>query len=194
VDGDWSAAAFFLAAVAVAGGAVEMGPLDPASRQGDRVAVRVLIESGLDAQWAGDRLKVRGPVTAPVVADLEQAPDLFPALAAVAACAPPGSRFSGLAHLQHKESDRLGVMVENLRRLGAGCVLDGDRLELNETIETLADSPRSVTAAGDHRVAMAMAVAALGAGPLEVDDGSCVSKSFPGFWPVWAALTRTASS
>jgi 3-phosphoshikimate 1-carboxyvinyltransferase len=49
-----------------------------------------------------------------------------------------------------------------------------------------------VTAAGDHRVAMAMAVAALAAGPLTVDDGSCVGKSFPGFWAAWEGLVAGA--
>jgi 3-phosphoshikimate 1-carboxyvinyltransferase len=45
-----------------------------------------------------------------------------------------------------------------------------------------------VTAAGDHRIAMAMAVAALGGGPLELDDPHCVTKSFPRFWEVWDRL------
>lgn len=194
VEGDWSAAAFFLAAAAVAGGTVDIGPLDPASRQGDRVAVRVLADAGLDVQWTeAKRLAIRGPVTAPLFADLEDAPDLFPALVAVAVCAPPGSKFSGLAHLQHKESDRLSVMVSNLRSLGARFTVDGRNLEVSESLHATADAPRRVTAAADHRIAMAMAVAALGAGPLELDDGACVRKSFPDFWSLWTSLTGTAS-
>ncbi|MCP3859188.1 MAG: 3-phosphoshikimate 1-carboxyvinyltransferase, partial [Phycisphaeraceae bacterium] len=118
VEGDWSAAAFVLAAVAVAGGEVELGPLDPASRQGDRAVLRILADAGLDVDWIDDRVIARGPVNAPIFADLRHTPDLFPALAVAAACAPPGSRFSGLDHLKHKESDRLTVMVENLERLG----------------------------------------------------------------------------
>ena len=51
VEGDWSAAAFVLAAVAVAGGEVEVGPLDPASRQGDRAVTRILADAGLDVDW-----------------------------------------------------------------------------------------------------------------------------------------------
>ena len=192
VEGDWSAAAFVLAAVAVAGGEVELGPLDPASRQGDRAVLRILADAGLDVEWIGERMLARGPVTAPIFADLRHTPDLFPALAVAAACAPPGSRFSGLDHLKHKESDRLTVMVENLERLGASLKADGTEFEVVETLDPCLESKPKVTAAGDHRIAMAMAVAALVAGPLELDDPHCVSKSFPTFWAVWDGLVGVA--
>jgi len=188
VEGDWSAAAFFLAAAAVAGGGVDVGPLEPASHQGDRQVVRILADAGLEVGWTGNRLSARGPVKAPLIADLEHSPDLFPALVVVAACASPGSRFSGIDHLAHKESDRLAVMVHNLGRLGAEFALDGPRLVVKKTLRTDRESTRDVTAAGDHRIAMAMAVAALGAGPLALDDADCVSKSFPGFWNTWEGL------
>ena len=188
VEGDWSAAAFVLAAVAVAGGEVELGPLDPASRQGDRAVLKILADAGLDVDWIDDRVIARGPVTAPILADLRHTPDLFPALAVAAACAPPGSRFSGLDHLKHKESDRLTVMVENLERLGARLKVDRAELEVEKTLDPRSGSMPRVTAAGDHRIAMAMAVAALISGPLELDDPHCVSKSFPTFWMVWDRL------
>jgi 3-phosphoshikimate 1-carboxyvinyltransferase len=191
VEGDWSAAAFFLAAVAVAGGEVEIASLDPASRQGDRAAVRILADAGLEVDWLGRSLRARGPVIASLSADLGQTPDLFPALAAVAACAPPGSRFSGLDHLKHKESDRLMVMKDNLERLGARLMIRGSELEVEKTVDEASSAPRAVTAAGDHRIAMAMAVAALGAGPLELDDPASVTKSFPRFWKTWEELLST---
>lgn len=188
VEGDWSAAAFILAAVAVAGGEVDIGPLDQASHQGDRAVVRTLADAGLDVDWKGDRLVARGPITAPLFADLRQTPDLFPALVSVAACSPPGSRFSGLEHLQHKESDRLTVMVDNLERLGARIMVRDFELTVEEAIDPSPGSLPQVTAANDHRIAMAAAVVALAAGPLELDDPSCVTKSFPRFWDVWDRL------
>jgi 3-phosphoshikimate 1-carboxyvinyltransferase len=193
VEADWSAAAFFICGAALAGGTVDIGPLDALSLQGDREILPMLVEAGLRVGWNDDRLLVRGPITAPITADLTNCPDLFPALVAVAACVPPGSRFSGLDHLVHKESDRLGVMVENLGRLGAECVIEGDRLEVRHGLETRVGAPRDVTAAGDHRIAMAMAVAALGAGPLHLDDGECASKSFPAFWEDWHRLIDSVS-
>ncbi len=192
VEGDWSAAAFFLAAVAITGGSIDVGPLGAGSLQGDREVVPILVEAGLEVEWTGNRLVALGPVTAPLNADVEHCPDLFPALVAVAACAPPGSRFTGLDHLAHKESDRLTVMIENLGRLGAAFSFDGPNLLVRERLHTSHVAPRDVTAAGDHRIAMAMAVTALGAGPLHLDDGDCVSKSYPGFWVDWDKLIRPA--
>lgn len=194
VEGDWSAAAFILAAVAVTGGEVQVHPLNPASRQGDRAVVKILADAGLDVDWNVDGLIARGPVTAPIFADLRHTPDLFPALAAAAACAPPGSRFSGLDHLKHKESDRLTVMVENLERLGAKLRVEGSELEVEETLSPGSGSAPGVTAAGDHRIAMAMAVAALAAGPLELDNPDCVGKSFPTFWEAWDRLLAESES
>ena len=193
IEGDWSAAAFTLAAVAVAGGTVHVGPLAPASLQGDRKVVEILRRAGLEITWHGNRLVARGPVTAPVVADLEHCPDLFPALVAIAACGPPGSTFTGLDHLAHKESDRLTVMIENLRRLGAGLGFEGPKLVIQQSLHRTLGFRRDVTAARDHRIAMAMAVAALGAGPLRLDDGACVSKSYPGFWNDWDLLMQQTS-
>ena len=190
VEGDWSAAAFALAAAAVAGGRIAVGPLHRASRQGDRAIVEILGGAGLDLGWEGDRLVAHGPLTRPIVADLGHTPDLFPALAAVAACVPPGSRMSGLEHLAYKESDRLRTMVENLGRLGAELEVTHSTLVVVSSLERIAGPPRPVVAAGDHRIAMAMAVAALGGGTLALDDGSCVAKSFPDFWDMWARLTE----
>ena len=188
VEGDWSAAAFVVAAVAVAGGSVDLGPLDLRSRQGDRAVLGMLSRAGLDIEEKTDRLRVLGPARAPLVADLGDSPDLFPALVVVGAAGPPGSRFSGLDHLQHKESNRLAVMVDNLQRLGARVRVSGSSLSIDAPMRREPDIQRAVTAAGDHRIAMAMAVAALAAGPLELDDPSCVAKSFPGFWDMWDRL------
>lgn len=189
IEGDWSAAAFSLAAVAVAGGEVVVYPLDPTSRQGDRALLGILERAGLQTSWDGDRLLVSGPARSAVEADLTDTPDLFPALAVVAAVAEPGSRLVGLDNLRHKESDRLTVMVENLRVLGADLSIEGSRAIFGRPIGGGFEQPPRVTAAGDHRIAMAMAVAALAAGPLELDDADCVSKSFPGFWGLWEHLT-----
>ncbi len=87
--------------------------------------------------------------------------------------------------------DRLSVMVDNLRRLGAGLSVEETRLVVETPMHRDFSVPPAVTAAGDHRIAMAMAVAALAAGPLDLDDPSCVGKSFPGFWAMWDTLTNT---
>ena len=188
VEGDWSAVAFFVAAVAVAGGSLGITPLDLRSVQGDRAVLGLLEEAGLRWSAIAGGVRVEDRVVRPFRADLSDTPDLFPALAVVAAAAPPGSVLEGLEHLRHKESDRLGVMVENLRRCGARVEADGRSFRVTGSLGRL-ESPVAVRAAGDHRIAMAMAVAALATGPLELDDASCVGKSFPDFWKQWDRVT-----
>jgi 3-phosphoshikimate 1-carboxyvinyltransferase len=109
----------------------------------------------------------------------------------VAAAGPAGSCLSGLEHLQHKESDRLAVMVGNLGRLGAAIETAGPSITIRAPMKRGGAVGTPVTAAADHRVAMAMAVAALAAGTLELDDDECVVKSFPGFWNMWRQLTAS---
>ncbi len=187
VEGDWSAAAFFVAAAAVTGGEVTVRPLDLESLQGDRVVLPLAARAGLRWEEMPGGVVVRGGALRPFSADLADAPDLFPALAVIAAAAPPGSVLTGLEHLRHKESDRLSVMVENLARCGAACEADGASFRVRRSLAAL-ERPVDVTAAGDHRIAMAMAAAALVTGSLILDDAACVAKSFPAFWEQWEAV------
>ncbi len=194
VEGDWSAAAFPIAAAAVAGGWVAVPGLDRSSAQGDRIICNILADAGMIFEWFGDRLVAKGPITEPIFADLGASPDVFPALAAVAACRVPGSKLKGLGNLLHKESSRLQVMATNLRTLGARVVVDEETFEVEKTVDRREDLLRPVQAADDHRIAMAMAVTALEAGPLELDSPSSVAKSFPDFWRLWNALLRGEES
>ncbi len=194
VEGDWSAMAFAAAAVAAAGGSVTIGPLSSASSQGDRAICAILESAGLELGFSGEELEISGRMTRAFEADLTATPDLFPALVVVAAAGPAGSVLAGIEHLKHKESDRLTVMVENLGRLGAVFDLGPTSLVVRRGIERNHPGVVGVTAANDHRVAMAMAVAALVAGELELDDGSCVGKSYPGFWNMWDTLVDGGGS
>lgn len=190
VEGDWSAAAFAGAAVAVAGGAITVSPLSARSSQGDRALCGVLQRAGLEIGISGEELKISGRMTRPFEADLTDTPDLFPALAVVAATGPVGSKLTGLDHLKHKESDRLSVMVENLDRLGARFEAGSSSIRVYQGVRRHDPGAIEVTAADDHRIAMAMAVAALAVGELDLDDDRCVAKSFPDFWRMWDGLVR----
>jgi len=194
VEGDWSAVAFAAAAVAVAGGAVTVGPLSAASSQGDRAVCAILERAGLEVGFSGEQVRFSGRAERPFEADLTDTPDLFPALAVVAAAAPAGSVLSGLDHLKHKESDRLTVMVENLGRLGAVFETGPSDVRVVRGVDRQRRGVEAVTSAGDHRIAMAMAVAALVVGDLELDDASCVGKSFPDFWRMWDRLIASGSA
>jgi len=152
------------------------------------VVCDIVSDGGVAVSSSESGVVVHGPAIKPLDASLEHAPDLFPALSVVAASGPPGSVLRGLDHLKHKESDRLTVMVRNLRSLGAEIEVTDSTFRVTRPMDERPDQCRSVIAAADHRIAMAMAIAALHAGPLDLDDPECVAKSYPGFWDAWRIL------
>lgn len=188
VEGDWSAAAFFLCAAGMRDSIIEIEGLSLGSNQGDRALCEILQDAGVEISDTDTGVRVVGPTRRGLDADLTDTPDLFPALAALAGSIDHRSMFRGLEHLKHKESDRLAVMIANLRELGATLEMEGESLLFHRAVRVELDEKRQVTAAEDHRIAMAMAVTALAAGPLNLDDGNCVQKSFPGFWQQWEVL------
>ena len=110
--------------------------------------------------------------------------DEFPVLFVAAAAAEGVSEFSGLAELRHKESDRIGVMVTGLRRLGI-VVEEGDDWV---RIEGGTLNGGDIDSHGDHRIAMAFAVgAAVAEAPVTIANASQIATSFPDFLPLAAA-------
>jgi 3-phosphoshikimate 1-carboxyvinyltransferase len=104
--------------------------------------------------------------------------DEFPAIFVAAACARGKTRLRGAEELRVKESDRIQVMAEGLRRLGIGAepTPDGIAIQGGELQGGMVNSY------GDHRIAMSFAMAGLrAAGPIEISDCANVNTSFPGF-------------
>jgi len=186
VPGDWSSAAFPWCAAAVTGGEVTVTNLDMASSQGDRAILGALEAFGCNVK-AGDGIAtVRGGDLRGIRWDLSDTPDMFPALAAVAAHARGETVLSGAAHLRYKESDRIAAMVSELRLMGVdaderpdGAVIRGGRKL----------SGAKVTSLGDHRIEMALVVAGLAAeGATVVDDHESHAVSYPRFLEEFARL------
>ena len=166
VEGDWSNGAFWLAANSL-GSRIELTGLSADSPQGDRGVVDCLKKLEHNC-----------------VIDASQIPDLVPVLA-VAAGAREGTRFTGTHRLRIKESDRLVTTAELIRNLGGRAELEGDELLVYGTGYT----GGSVDAAGDHRIAMAAAVAAtVCSRPVTVLGAEAVSKSYPAFWADYQKL------
>jgi len=158
VEGDWSNAAFFLAAGA------EVDGLDDASAQPDRAIAGMLKAFHAPARTL----------------DVRETPDLLPILAAVAAWTRGETRFTGAARLRIKESDRLRAMAEGIRAVGGIAVEQPDGLTVR------CEKPPEggeVDAAGDHRIAMAFAI--LGTrclAPVTIRGAESVNKSYPAFF------------
>lgn len=178
-DGDWSNAAFFLAAGALTShpDGVTVTGLDPESPQGDKKITELL--QLLDTN--GDR-----------TIDLTDIPDLLPILAVVAATADGVTTFTGGERLRIKESDRLTAVCTLLRSLGARAEETPDGLRVTGT----AGAPLpggTVDAFRDHRIVMAAAVASLRtSGPVTIEGAEAVSKSYPSFFDDFNRLGGTA--
>ena len=97
---------------------------------------------------------------------------------AVALVAPGSSRLTGIAHLRHKESDRIAALAGEASNLGADIETGDDFLAIRPA--PLHGAP--VSAHDDHRIAMAMAVLGLAVPGMELDDPDCVAKSYPRFF------------
>jgi 3-phosphoshikimate 1-carboxyvinyltransferase len=125
----------------------------------------------------------------PVVVQPEEVPGVIDELPALAALATHGGEITvtGAGELRVKESDRISALVTGLRALGA----DAD--ELTDGFHVRASRPLTggvADSAGDHRLAMAFAVAALGAlGPTTILGARAVDISYPGFFDVLGSLT-----
>ena len=98
----------------------------------------------------------------------------------VAALANSPTRITGVGHLRFKESDRLAVTADRLRRLGPGARVEEDAL----VVSPAPLHGGEVDPADDHRTAMAFAVLGLAVGGVTIADPGCVAKSWPGFWDV----------
>lgn len=167
VEGDWSNGAFFLAAKAI-GNDVDITNLDPDSAQGDRMITNIL--SALNQS--------------DVVIDASDIPDLVPILA-VTAGAKNGATFTNIRRLRLKESDRVATVCEMLTRLGAKAEATENTLRIYPTQYHSC----TVDSCGDHRIAMAAAIAATVAdGPVTIIGAQCVSKSYPSFWDEYCRL------
>jgi 3-phosphoshikimate 1-carboxyvinyltransferase len=185
VPGDFSTAAFPLAAGAIAGD-VTVENLPERTAQGDKAVVEILRRFGARVDAEARRVRVRQAPLRGVHVDLSDTPDLFPVLCAVAAHAEGETVLSGAAHLRFKESDRIAAMVANLRRMGVDAEErpDGARIRGGPV-----KGASGLVTEGDHRVLMALAVCGLrAAGPLTLDDHEAYAVSYPAFLQDFAAL------
>jgi len=186
VPGDYSTAAFPLCAGALAG-EVTVRNLPLRSAQGDRAIVDQLRAFGARIDAHGADVTARSAELHGVSLDLSDTPDAFPVLCAVAAHARGETVLSGAKHLRFKESDRIAVMVANLRKLGVECEEreDGAVIRGGKPVR----AARGLVTEGDHRILMALAVCALRAeGPLELDDHDAFKVSYPAFLDDFRAL------
>ena len=192
IEADWSGAAPFLVAGAIFGD-IEVEGLDTQSLQADISIMDILMEAGASmSQLETGAIHVARAPLSPFDTDLNNCPDLFPIVAVLAAFCPGRSNILGVERLRHKETDRAAAVEEMLTQMGVPVTVDGDCM----TVEGMGLSQRlasgnllrggKFTSHADHRMAMALSIAALGASEeVVIDDTACVSKSFPTFFNLY---------
>ncbi len=183
VEGDWSGAAFPLAAGVLAGDVTVTG-LNPDSTQRDKIIVDILRSMGGDVTFAANGVRARKSALRRITADVTDVPDLAPVLSVLMAAAEGNSVMTGVGRLRDKESDRLAAIVENLAAMGVHSETGDDSLTVFGGTLRGGFLARGY---GDHRMVMSAAVAALAVGG-GITDCEAVAKSYPGFFADIAKL------
>lgn len=179
VEGDWSGAAFLLVAGAVAGDIVVKG-LDVFSTQADKAVLQALMDCGCRISIQAEQIEIAKAPLKPFHFDATECPDLFPPLVALAAYCNGKSVIVGTSRLTHKESNRALTLQEEFAKLGVQIDLQDDLMIIHGGTDI---THAVVHSRHDHRIAMACAVAALGAaGEVTIDDAEAVNKSYPDFY------------
>jgi len=188
VEGDWSNAAFWLAAGAIGKQRLTVTSLNLSSSQGDMKIVDLLRKFGADAIKSGDEVTVIPRPLHGIRIDASQIPDLVPILSVVAAVSEGETVIYGASRLRIKESDRLLTVTNMLTALGADVKETADGLIINGKPYL---EGGEVDAANDHRIAMSAAIAStICRGEVKIFGAEAVSKSYPKFWEDFERLSK----
>ncbi|MHC4598014.1 MAG: 3-phosphoshikimate 1-carboxyvinyltransferase [Planctomycetota bacterium] len=184
VEGDASAATYFLAAGAVSGGAVRVNGVGAVSRQGDSAFLSLLEAMGARTAKGETWMEAKGPVSKGGNFDMNGMPDAVPTLAMVGLFAPSPTEIRKVPNLRVKESDRIAAVASELTKLGARVETFDDGLRVTPGTRRGA----ILHTHEDHRMAMTFAVAGLAIPGVVLENPGCVSKSFPDFFERLEAL------
>ncbi len=178
IEGDWSAAAMLLVAGAVAG-EVRVENISALSKQADTAILDALTRAGAYVEVDPTAVTVAHRELHAFEFDATQCPDLFPALAALAAQAEGVTILHGAERLRHKESNRAEAICEEYRKIGIRVDVEGDEMRITGGPIRAA----RVESHNDHRMAMSLAVAGLCSdGEMVIEGAESVSKSYPDFF------------
>lgn len=180
VEGDWSNGAFLLVAGAIAG-TVRLHGLDTMSAQADKSILDALMLAEARLAIEAKGLVIHRGGLKGFIFDATDSPDLFPPLVALAAFCDGYSRISGVHRLVNKESDRATSLVEEFRKMNVDIKVINDEMIIEGNPAGI--SSARVNGHNDHRIVMALAVAALGTeGETQIDGAEAINKSYPEFF------------
>jgi 3-phosphoshikimate 1-carboxyvinyltransferase len=178
IEPDASAASYFWAAPAIAGGRVRVEGLTKQSLQGDVAFCECLERMGCEVSRGTDDITVAAGPLRGIDIDMNAISDTVQTLGVVALFAKGPTSISGVAHIRHKETDRIAALATELRKLGAAVEERADGLRIvpgvlhGATIDTY----------DDHRMAMSLALAGLKIEGVVINDPACTAKTYPEFF------------
>jgi 3-phosphoshikimate 1-carboxyvinyltransferase len=187
IEPDASAASYFWAAAAVTGGSVTVEGLDKQSLQGDVAFVNCLAQMGCDVEYAANSITIHGKSLVGIDVDMNAISDTVQTLAVVALFAQGTTRIRNVAHIRHKETDRIAAVATELRKLGATVVEHSDGLDIlpgdigGAAIDTY----------NDHRMAMSFAIAGLKQPGVVIRNPGCTAKTYPQFFADLKQLVKS---
>lgn len=194
IESDASSASYPLAAALITGGSVKVVGVGLPALQGDAGFVEVLELMGGATKSSVNWLEVtsRG-VLRGIEINMADMSDLVPTLAAMAVFADSSTRITGVGFIRHKESDRIGDLVNGLKQIGCDAIEEDDGLLIRPVaLEQLHGSELSTH--DDHRLAMAWSLIALRVPGIVIDEPKVVSKSWPEWWDVRSSLLDGAAN
>jgi 3-phosphoshikimate 1-carboxyvinyltransferase len=178
IEPDASAASYFFAAAAITGGKVTVSGLTRHSLQGDLQFVDALEKMGCRVTFAARGVTVEGRPLKGIDINMGAISDTAQTLAAVAPFAEGPTRIRNVAHIRHKETDRIAALVTELRRLGLAVDEHDDGL----TIHPAPPQPATIHTYDDHRMAMSFSLIGLRSPGIRIANPECTSKTYPEFF------------
>lgn len=186
IEPDASAASYFFATAAITGGKVTVEGLTRASLQGDVEFVDVLRQMGCDVAYGDDSITVTGRKLHGVNVNMNAISDTVQTLGAVALFAEGATTITDVAHVRHKETDRLAALATELRKFGATV----DEREDGLTIYPAQLHGAEIATYNDHRMAMSLALVGLRVPGVQILDPGCTVKTYPEFFTDLRQLTH----
>lgn len=178
IEPDASAASYFFGAAAVTGGEVTVLGLGRSSLQGDLHFVDALAAMGCEVYIADDRTTVHGRPLRGIDIDMNAISDTAQTLAAVAVFAGSPTTIRNIAHVRHKETDRIAAVVAELKRLGIRAEEHPDGM----TIHPGQPQPATIETYDDHRMAMSFSLIGLRASGVRIANPGCTAKTYPNYF------------
>jgi 3-phosphoshikimate 1-carboxyvinyltransferase len=191
IEPDASAASYFFGAAAVTGGDVTVEGLSADALQGDVALVDVLERMGCLVERKTGAIRVVGRPLIGVEVDMNPISDTVQTLAAVALFAKGPTTITGVAHIRHKETDRIGAVVTELRKLGAEVEERADGLKITPPVAPESLHGCALDTYDDHRMAMSLSLVGLRVPGVWINDPGCTRKTYPRYFEDLEKLAAT---